>query len=378
MRIVFDPSFDATPWPGALGARDAVVGEAWAGERYLLDLLETALGLGGPPVPSSLRAAALVKAVRGHDGFWSESAGVDPLGTARKLLEWRDALWMAGWRGTPLPAGRISALAAVTANALPGAPDRLAAVAAALARRSADIAAVEIVLPDDDFPAAWRAVFDGLAAQGTAVIRKTLPPSAARGDLAAARAADFTPAADGSVQLVRAHGPLQAADDVAAWLAARGSPTDTVVIGADPVLDAALRRHGLPTTGTSRRPRDNALLQVLPLTLALGWSPPDPQRALELLALPASPVRQTHRVVARQGAARTSPRSTATDGASALAEGLAAIDDENDRARVTARLTTIFDARVPRTPAIRLRRSDAGSTCSTPGFADGPRLRRWT
>ena len=54
---------------------DAVAGEAWAGPRYFLDILETALGLGGPPHPQALRAAAARQMVERDLGL-TEFGGV--------------------------------------------------------------------------------------------------------------------------------------------------------------------------------------------------------------------------------------------------------------------------------------------------------------
>src|SRR4051812_48579806 len=149
MRVLFDPNFDSAVWPGPLAGCDAVAGEVWAGPAYLLDVLETALGLGSPPRTQALRAAAIVPAVRTIDGFWSRSAEIDPFQAALRLLRWRDALWMAGWRGEGV-SDRLAGLATVTANVLPGIPDRLATVAAALAAgRGADVDVVEVLAPDD-------------------------------------------------------------------------------------------------------------------------------------------------------------------------------------------------------------------------------------
>jgi hypothetical protein len=361
VRIVFDPTFDATPWPGPLAARDAAAGDAWAGPRFLLNLLETQLGLGGPVVPAALRSATLVSAIGSTEGFWSESARVDPLGTARTLLDWRDALWMAGWRGEPLRAGRLAALARVTSTAPPGIPDRIVAVADALARRGADVAELVLVEPTDDLAPAWRVVVDRLARHGTRITPTVLAPADARGDLARAQLLSFAPAGDGTLQLLRPHGPLRAAEEVAAWLAARAGAdglAKTVVIGADPVLDAAFRRHGLPTTGSGRPARDNALLQILPLVLALGWSPPDPQRALELLTLSDGPVpRGLAWRLAR--ALHQRPAVDSDPWRDALAEGLAAYESAEDRTRLQTRLAVLFGASVARGakyPANEVRR----------------------
>jgi hypothetical protein len=62
----------------------------------MLGLLEMALGLTVPRDAFSSRVAALVPRVRGSQGFWSASAEVDPLSTARRLLEWRDTLRLHG------------------------------------------------------------------------------------------------------------------------------------------------------------------------------------------------------------------------------------------------------------------------------------------
>ncbi|MCC6849658.1 MAG: PD-(D/E)XK nuclease family protein [Deltaproteobacteria bacterium] len=358
MRILFDPTFDATPWPGPLAARHASAGEAWAGPRFLLSLLETQLGLAGPPVPAGLRAASLVPELRAREGFWSASAEVDPLGTARMLLEWRDALRMAGWRGEVLRAGRLAALAGVTSGALAGVPDRIAAVADVLARRAGDVEELVLLEPTDDLPPLWRTVVDGLAARGTRVATAVLAPADAAGDLGRAQLLSFRPEADGTLQLLRPHGPLQAAEEVAAWLAARSSLDDTVVIQPDPVLDAALHRHGLPTTGSTRHARDNALMQILPLALALGWAPPDPERALELLTLAEGPV---PRAIAWR-LARALHEQPAVDSdpwRNALRDGLATVASADDRSRIETRLHALFDARVPRGgkyPAAEVRR----------------------
>ncbi len=342
MRIVFDGDFDRGAWPGPLEGRGASAGDAWLGEAGLLGLLETALGLGGPPVPSSRRVAALVPVVRSTEGFWSRSASIDPLAVSRRLLAWRDFLFVQGWRGEEVPgAPRLAALASVTRDAIPGPVDRLLAVESALALRSADVAEVRLLSEATSFPPAWRRLFDALARQGTRVEVMPLAPAPASGDLAAARRPGFVPAGDGSLQLVRPAGPLEAAEAVAAWLAAQGSLDGTVFVSPEPVLDAALRRHGLPTTGAAASVADDALLPAVPLTLALGLDPADPQRALDLLLLPVGPVPKS---VAgpladalHQQPAVGSPKWT-----SALERALERIEDETRRKALSERLEQLF------------------------------------
>ena len=342
MRIVFDPDFDSGAWPGPLEGRASVAGVSWVGEAGLLGLLETALGLSGPATPSSRRVAALVPTIRGTEGFWSESASVDPLAVARRLLAFRDALLREGWRGDEVPgAPRLSALAAVTREALPGPVDRLLAAEAALSRRSAGVAELRLLSEPGTFPAAWRRLFAALEGRGTRIEVSDLPPAPARGDLAAARGPGFSPAADGSLQLVRPAGPMQAAESIAAWLAAQDSPEGTVVVSPEPVLDAALRRHGLPTTGAAARHADDALLPVVPLVLALGLDPADPQQALDLLLLPVGPVpKGVAGALAR--ALHDQPAVGGPRWEAALERALGRIEDEKRRASLAERLETLF------------------------------------
>ena len=96
MKITFDPAFDQGCWPGPLSDRHAVSGELWLGPSGMLGVLETMTGLSGPSIPPALRAAELVPYVRSISGFWSRSAQVDPFGTAKRVLQWRDLLWMYG------------------------------------------------------------------------------------------------------------------------------------------------------------------------------------------------------------------------------------------------------------------------------------------
>ena len=90
MKVRFDPDFDLGAWPGPLADREAVAGEVWVGPLGLLGHLETMLGLLGPVTSTQERAAALVPRLRAVEGFWSRSAAVDSLGSARELLRWRE------------------------------------------------------------------------------------------------------------------------------------------------------------------------------------------------------------------------------------------------------------------------------------------------
>jgi len=217
VKLVFDLDFDGSTWPGPLADQEASAGEAWVGNRGLVDILETTLGLGGPELSATERAAALVPAALSTSGFWSRSAESDPMGTARTLLHWRDSLWLCGWRGQQLTP-RLRDLAIVTSGVFPGMPDRMAAIADALGHRPTDCGIEEITRlePAAGVPLSLSDVFAALEKAGTRMTTLALPPARATGDLAAARKKVFSPRSDDSIQLLRPAGPLAATEEVAA------------------------------------------------------------------------------------------------------------------------------------------------------------------
>jgi len=340
MKITFDPAFDSGYWPGPLQDRSAVSGEIWVGPSGLLGLLETMAGLSGPPVPNALRAAELVSTIRAVSGFWSQSAQVDPFGTAKRVLDWRDQLRMYGWCFQSV-SNRLGDLAEVTEKASPGFPDRLLMVAETLMSTNNAVQQLTLLESPDRFPSVLQTTIQSLKKTGTKIIEETLKSVKSNGDLAGCTKASFKPEGDGSIQLLRPATCGTAANEIAAWLSTGRQTDKTVIIGPDSILDQALHRFGLPTTGAGIPVFDNALLQILPLTLAMGWNPPDPQRALELLILPTSPV---PRGIARRlsRALQEYPAVGSDEWNSTLKEGLDAIENERDRKRLKKRINTIF------------------------------------
>lgn len=350
MRVFFDPDFDSGAWPGPLASRGAAAGEAWVGPLGLLGLLETAYGLRGPSLPEAERVGHVARAAQAQDGFWSASAAVDPLAVARRLLQWRDLLLLHGWAGQPV-SPRLTALAEVTQGAPVGTVDRLLAAITAAEARGGSLSALTSFATAETLNPAMARLFMALERHGTQVTYAQ-PEKAHRApsDLARAGVQGQSLTGDGSLQLLRPHGVLEAAEALAAALAAADSLTGTVIIGSDAVLDGALRRHGLPTTGGAGHVRDNAVLEVLPLVLRLAFSPPDPQRALELLTLPYSPVpRGVGYRLSR--ALHETPAVDSDTWRAALVRGLEKYEDEESRSDVEARLAILFSpsrgARVP-------------------------------
>jgi hypothetical protein len=100
------------------------------------------------------------------------------------------------------------------------------------------------------------------------------------------------PAHDGSLELLRADCPEEAAAEVAAHIASLPPDEALLVVGPDALLDVGLARMSLPTIGARGERGDDALLQVAPLVVALAWPERDPERAFELLTLPVPFVRR--------------------------------------------------------------------------------------
>jgi len=344
VKIFFDSALDGRSWPIWPGDQKGRLGEIRLGQLGMLGFLETILGLRGPVVSEGIRIASLVPFVQQKEtAFWAKSTEVDPFGVARELLYLYDFLIMQGWQGQAVTS-RLSDLASLSKDVVPGVAQRLRAVFSGLDDFDGSLPFITTFEPFETLPTLWQKIFGKLHKMG-AICEFSQISAAQDGDndLGAARKGKFSPMNDGSLQLVRQDGMLQAAEDIAAWLAVVAEEEglqDILIIGSDSVLDSALQRFGLPVTGAQIE-SGNALLQLLPLVLAMGWNPPDPARIMELLTLPASPVPTGIGRKLIQALSKW-PALGSELWREKLSEGLAAIEDEGRREKIAERLLILF------------------------------------
>ena len=321
--------------------RQANPGMMFCDPILLLGSLETQLGFSLPEQPEVLRALRLLGKLDIPNAFWGESAEKDPFATALRLLRWNEELWLAGWQGQAVPT-RLGQLAQLVEGSPPGMAGRVARVIEALKVQEVDLESIELLsMSRGELPVLFRRLLEALEARGTVITETPLETVSGNGDLAGCLATGYSPIGSGELQMIRPQGPLAAADLVAAWLAGLDDLSGTVVVGGDEVLDSALHRYGLPTIGAARATGSESLLQILPLVIALGWAPQDPQVALELLSLPESPV--PHGIANRLiEALRQWPAIGSDDWNNKLASGIEAITDEDRKKRVRERLSVLF------------------------------------
>jgi len=350
LKVVFDWAVDGGAWLGPVrDRRSATVGETLLGPLGLLDRLEVELGLGGAHPSPTERTADLANRLRDREGFWARSFEVDPIATTTRLLADRDALVLAGWQGQP-SSERLAALWSATHHALPGQPDRVRQVALNLARRRIDVNRVVVLEPLDTLPQLWQRMFGALQRAGVQIIEAPLHDSCASGDLAGSRASGYVPIGDGSLQLVRPYGPLAAAEEVAAALAAALDLRDVVVIGADAVLDAALVRHGLSRLGAELPSPASCALVRLCIESAFH-----PMSAADLHALLCADPGPVPRRIAwwLVAALRRFPGRDSAAWRAGLTTGLDAIGDDK-RQLVTTRIAALLDPIAERTSALTI------------------------
>ncbi|MCA1812601.1 MAG: PD-(D/E)XK nuclease family protein [Halobacteriales archaeon] len=147
-----------------------------------------------------------------------------------------------------------------------------------------------------DWPASWRPLLARLTIQPAP---PAMPAAAQRSALRAAQGLLLgEPAAvagvDASLRVASARSRVAACQALAAMLAANPAalPGSAIVCEDEDtalLLDGALSRLGVPTTGAERRSAALPPLQVLPLVLALCWEPVDPAILQQFFTLPETP-----------------------------------------------------------------------------------------
>jgi ATP-dependent helicase/nuclease subunit B len=303
------PTLTATDDPASGQGR---LGHAVWGPGELLRDLELRLGIAVEPPLAAVRVARWAERMNRlapFGRFYSMSFGLDPLGTARAVLDLRDQLVASLWTGAPIPTGgvRLDALSELELLKEPilpaGVGDRVASVRHEFARRPFRIYE-KLTLADSRelWTACWRTIFSLLEQTGTTIGEAIheLPGAAPNTDLGRVQRAlklgllpeGETLQGDGSFVLVTAPTSWEAARATAAILSRL--PADrSVTVREDDVsaLDGALEAHGLSSQGWISRSPWRGAIQVLPLALELAFEPKDPYRALELLTLPTGPFR---------------------------------------------------------------------------------------
>lgn len=301
MHITFGLFLDARQGPSPTNYFNHPV----VGRLGFLSLLETYLGLAKPDVTSARRVAVYSGLLRAHDNgerFYSESFKADSIGTAARLLAWRDEWRLGGWNGNahpehPLRLRELATIETDAAEMLPaGEAERLQFVAKALqATGSGPVKSLYLVDPIEDFPALWRQVIGLMptavtrlpAPQGTGLLRMVQEQALAliAGD--ASIKSDLP--TDASVQFIRSLSVTTAEH----WLSAHQAhqPGDRLVLAEDAgdSLDVSLSATGGVNCGFENPSQLRPALQALPLGLELCWSPLDVKRLLDFLTHPVGP-----------------------------------------------------------------------------------------
>ena len=242
-KIIFGMELDGARWSGGTS-----VGEITCGPLGLLKFLETRYALSGEEVSDFERIDAYARKIDAANCDWCrDSFRKDRWSTAATLLSWRDELVSLCWDfKTSGNSARFASLAKIEAAGpdLPiGLADRLRRIAAEARRKIS----CELVLADDfdDLPVIWRKIM-----------------SACFDDWASFKSKQETTLA--KVSVVRGVNDIALSRDVARYLSVGGDERVAVISEGDTqVLDAELKRFGLPTFGVSDPSRERKAIQLL-------------------------------------------------------------------------------------------------------------------
>lgn len=283
------------------------------GPRGLIDFLELRLGLAPAIDDHTSRLLQYREALRvageGNSRFYSDSFAVDPFGSSKVLLRWRDELRLNGWQAGlahTAASRRLQDMADVeqvfnrlAAGDLDEA-DRLTRIFQAL-KKGADpgFEQFDLLETSAHFPLRWRQVLEYLQPVQDAFPLPDSPLAEPGSRLHTMQAEllkkpDDGEANDESILIVEGPVLSKNADAAAAMLARYHSDAAESCLISDPTdlesLDRAVRNLDAPSVGSGSRSSLGALVQLAPVLLRLHWGPFNPQAWLEFFLHPVRPL----------------------------------------------------------------------------------------
>jgi len=308
MHVTLGLTHDSQQGPSPRSQFNAPV----VGPLGFLSLLETYLGLSAPEVATAQRVATFMGLLQQHDDgarFYSRSLEVDGVGTAARLLAWRDEWRMGGWRGEAHPGhpARLREMAQIESAAAcvlpPGLAERLVSVLEALRDSGpGPIEQVTLLDPKEDFPFLWQEVLNALPEvetlpprpQGEGQLREVQERAL---QLVSGRHEPPLALSDGSVQVFRALSATTAQH----WLSSHqhAAPADRLLLAeaSGDALDTVLASTGGVKCGFEARSALRPAFQALGLALELCWEPLDVGHLMAFLTHPVGPFSRAARAM---------------------------------------------------------------------------------
>ena len=286
------------------------LGEITLGTTGMLTILEQQLGLIAESVPQSQRVVQYLDCLKDCDHpnrFYHLSLLTDELGTTATLLSWRDQWYLHGWSGKieTATSGRLADLAEVEHVALgkvsPSEGERLTIILHKMVSRKPAIAKVILTSELASFSKRWQQVLAQLPTElspldktpNNGLFLHTLQDRLNKVQAGQVfKDEDRLPfISDGSIIIARGETRLLASR----WLAERmaNGIDDGVLVASDSaaLLDDILCSTGQPRHGMSDSSAYRPSLQLLPMALALLWTPLDFNVLISFLSHPISPIR---------------------------------------------------------------------------------------
>ena len=294
------------------GLESPLTGEVWLSEQGLLNFLETRLGVSKNEVSFTSRLVDYLNSleqVKSEELFFYQSYKADPFAVARKLLLWRDELYLAGWTGvfrnSKSLSQRLLDLEVIEKVAQGNVSNNIGQRWQYVLSRltTDDVFISQIMLKDalEYFPPLVQQVVKATKA------KISLPASLTPADINASTDLQKVQSLinegcntntldnDGSLLLIETEDIASVATTTAYIIgqgqqAGQTQPPLVIAESNGPLLDERLEEIGLPRAGFTEISPWRPVFQVLPLALDLIWEPVNPRKILQFLTNPICPL----------------------------------------------------------------------------------------
>ena len=281
MIIKYSIHYDSEVFVGHDTNLKDLMGTLYAGNQKLLEQLELRAAMPQMVRADVEREAEYLNAMRKHIAgtVFEKSAQVDELGVARKLLQWRDALLMAGWDGKcdDEQATKLTVLAAIEQDFhTAGSADRWKAIAKAYGKDTVlHDTEIDVECLWSELPRLVQITLEGIEQHGGKVRRMEEKGETAGINVDKVRVVEFDDV-----------------NDAYEWIAATEQlPASTLVVNRNNMrLNHILYTWNKARTAATLYDSNPQLLQLFKLGMSIFSRPLNIQNVVSYLQLPLSPI----------------------------------------------------------------------------------------